>query len=93
MGLCPVVDQQAQAHVSLRMVTVSSVNPFTDCRSGLMAITGCLITILSLAYSTFVQQLIGIELLPLYDDYGIGNIPRSETWDQQIGHGTSKPCR
>ncbi|KAM0720532.1 hypothetical protein Q7P37_004668 [Cladosporium fusiforme] len=58
---------------------------------GLMAIAGCLITILSLAYSTFVQQLVGIELLPLYDDYGIGNLPRTETWDQQIGHGTSKP--
>lgn len=64
-----------------------------DQRSGFMAISGCLITILSLGYSTFVQQLIGLELLPLYDGYEIGNIPRSETWDQQIGHGTSKPCR
>lgn len=42
--------------------------------------SGCMITILSLVFSTFTQQLISIELVPMSNDTSPGNIPRSETY-------------
>jgi hypothetical protein len=46
--------------------------------SGFVAFWGCLITILSLGYSAFTQQLVGIELQARTT---IGNLPRSEVYD------------
>jgi hypothetical protein len=46
------------------------------------ACLGCLITILSLGYSTFTQQLISIELLPTANTTSPGNLPRSEAYRQ-----------
>jgi hypothetical protein len=43
---------------------------------------GCLITILSLGYSTLTQQLISIELLPTANTTSPGNLPRSEAYHQ-----------
>lgn len=47
---------------------------------------GCLVTILSLLYSTFTQQLITLELAPSFlNATAPGNLPRSETWAQWGG--------
>jgi hypothetical protein len=43
---------------------------------------GCAITILSLAFSTFTQQLISIELVPLANTTSPGNLAHSETYSQ-----------
>lgn len=49
--------------------------------------------VFSLAYNAMAQQAIRYELLPSKDGPVAENVPRSETWDQRIGHGTSKPCK
>ncbi|KAF2422356.1 hypothetical protein EJ08DRAFT_682680 [Tothia fuscella] len=54
----------------------------------LLACLGALITILSLTFGTFTQQLLAIESLPVVDPLSKlapGNIPRSETWMNYSG--------
>lgn len=63
------------------------------CNSALMAVIGCSITILSLGYSTFIQQLVGYEMLPSHNGTLLANIPRTETWDQLIVDGDVGPLR
>ncbi|KAK5713367.1 hypothetical protein LTR17_017612 [Elasticomyces elasticus] len=45
-----------------------------------MTLTGCLITIVALAYSTATQQLVSLEIMALEGPYLLGDVPRSETW-------------
>lgn len=53
---------------------------------------GCLITILSLAFSTFTQQLINIELIRVDNATSPGNLPRSETYSQ-LAIGNQRICK
>lgn len=47
---------------------------------------GCMITILSLAYSTFTQQLVNLVLLPVSgENASLGNLPRCESWEAYDG--------
>jgi hypothetical protein len=61
-------------HIQIHRVFVTIL---TFC-SGFVAFWGCLITILSLGYSAFTQQLVGIELQAMTTT---GNLPRSEVYD------------
>ena len=49
--------------------------------SRLVARLGCLITIFTLANSTFAQQLIGLATLPSRSIASLGNLVRTETWE------------
>lgn len=44
----------------------------------MVAMCGCLIMIVSLVFSTFVQQLVAYEILLARQSEPLGNIPRSE---------------
>lgn len=47
---------------------------------------GCMITIFSLAYSTFTQQLVNLVLLPGSGvNAALGNLPRCEAWEVYDG--------
>ena len=53
-----------------------------------LAYLGAIVTILSLAFGTFTQQLLSIENYPTAAEGNItgpGNIPRSQTWQQTAG--------
>lgn len=46
----------------------------------MVAVSGCLIMIVSLVFSTFVQQLVAYEIMLARQSEPLGNIPRSENW-------------
>lgn len=51
-----------------------------------LACCGALVTILSLAFSFFIQQLLTFELFPTYNvALQPGNVPRSEIWKGWTG--------
>jgi hypothetical protein len=53
-----------------------------------LAYLGATVTILSLAFGTFTQQLLSIENYPIAtggNAAGPGNMPRSRTWQQTAG--------
>lgn len=47
-----------------------------------IACLGCVVTILSLTYSTFTQQLISLEMLPAGNETFLASIPQGETWNR-----------
>jgi hypothetical protein len=54
-----------------------------------LAYFGALVTILSLAFGTFTQQLISYSMYPIpssHADLLPGNIPRAETWQNFTGN-------
>jgi Na+/citrate or Na+/malate symporter len=51
------------------------------------AYVGAVVTVISLAFGTFVQQLLAYENLPITDPALLpGNIPRSDTWQHWTGN-------
>ena len=51
------------------------------------AYVGAVVTIISLAFGTFVQQLLAFENMPITDVRLLpGNIPRSQTWQNWTGN-------
>lgn len=45
----------------------------------------CALSLLSLLFSTFTQQLISLEVLPAKTQAPLASIPRSEEWAQYTG--------